>query len=158
GRKVNVSMYGRSRYSLEKKGYAALTHLPPHPAGQADLALFLSDAHVKAVLDQWQIGWDAPEAETAYFNQSESTITSGSAIEYWGDGDQTDASGNLGTSPFNFGTVTYQSLKANSCFGGNTVPHMALRASRANSQHSGEDEWIITQICTPPNQSQWFGR
>jgi hypothetical protein len=166
GRRVHVFMNGTHRFSYETKGYEPIMRLPAHPAGQRDLAAFLSDPHVKPALDRWGIGWETVSFagdEESYVNGTD-TIVSGTVNEFWTAGGHSGVA--LGTTPTtNYGsprTMGGSAVYANTCGGSGVAPTMAIRADRmrrdsnGNLIGDGSHEWIVTQVCADPNL--WFGR
>ncbi len=80
GRRLHVEV-GAQKLHWETEGYDPTLQMPAHPASNARLAAFLEDAHVKPVLDRWQIGFQTATAnggEIAYW--TDSNITSGANV------------------------------------------------------------------------------
>jgi len=65
GRKLAVRVRQQS-LDWETEGYAATRALPAHPPSQWAIAAFLEDPHVKPILENWGIGFQAADAPSPY--------------------------------------------------------------------------------------------
>lgn len=66
GRSLDVRVNGHAMH-WEGAGYEPLLAMPAIPSSEAMLADFVTDPHVKPVLDRWQLGFESTQAdETSY--------------------------------------------------------------------------------------------
>lgn len=143
GRKVDVSIHGRTRLTFETSGFDPILHMPAHPASERELETFLEDPAVKPVLDAWKLGWDPSERDGNEDAFTVGTITGSSPF------DCSYPATNCG------GTADGAHGNMNTC-GGNTPAWSATRISRTDATYG--TEYKIAQCC-PSNSQQptdWF--
>lgn len=138
GRKLDVSLHGTPHLVWETEGFEPVLNLPAHPANETELAAFLADEHVTAILERWQIRF-APMAARS----DEVSYTTGSYS---------------GTFVANCtGATTCGSVRSttiNMC-GGGAASNMAVSIART----SPDDEVLIGQCCPPyqgGSSTDWF--
>lgn len=145
GRKLDVFIRSEKRLTWETAGYAPTLHMPAHPARETEVAAFLADAHVRPVLEQWQIGFDPPSMAG-----DEIAFASGSSA---------------GTSPFDCSTPatscgTARTFTMNTC-GSGAAANEALRLSRTTAGGFTYNEYWIDQCCPPVSgvsTTNWFAQ
>lgn len=146
GRKLDVTIHGAPRLVWETAGYAPTLHLPAHPPSEVDVATFLASPQAKAVLDRWQIAFEA-SAGAEFGNTEEIAFGAGGATS------GTNGYSCLSNNP-NTQCGTARTFTINTC-GGGVVPMQALRVTRTTPYN----EYFINQCCPAGSGGQstdWF--